>query len=136
MHMLKATRMLVTMANRHVVYVESFLSPSSLMHSSTSGADTSTQLLFYHTTHITLLRPFHVAAGSANWSYSNLPSVSSTSFSSLVAGGQHYETIYRINIHIVALNNKRYMTALVNHFYCQISSWGSICIQCHKTMNC
>jgi len=35
------------------------------MHSSTSSADTSTQLLFYHMTHITLLRPFHVAAGSA-----------------------------------------------------------------------
>ena len=53
--------------NWAMVSVESFLSPPPrLMYSSTSSADTSTQLLFYHTTHITLLRPFHVAAGSAN----------------------------------------------------------------------
>jgi hypothetical protein len=31
-----------------------------------NSADTSTRLLLYHTTHITLLRPFHVAAGTAN----------------------------------------------------------------------
>jgi len=62
----KAIKMLGTMATGHMVSVESFLSPSMLMHSSTPSADTSTQTLFYHMPHVTLLRPFHVAAGSAN----------------------------------------------------------------------
>jgi hypothetical protein len=69
--------MLSTMAARHMVAVESFLGPSRLMHGKTSSADTSTQLFFYHVTHITLLSPFHVATdNTANSNYSNFPSVS------------------------------------------------------------
>jgi hypothetical protein len=46
--------MQVTVATRHMGSVQPFLSPSRLMHGSTSSADTSTQSLFYHTTHITV----------------------------------------------------------------------------------
>ena len=46
--------MLVTMLTAHTGSVQPFPSPSRLMHCSTSSADTSTQSLFHHTTHITI----------------------------------------------------------------------------------
>ena len=49
--------MLCTMVARHMESVEYFLSPSKMMHSSTSSTDTSTLLLFYLTTHIS---QFHI----------------------------------------------------------------------------
>jgi len=81
--MLKTTNMLNTVALGHgicEVFLRS-LQADALQYIKCKHQYT---LIILSQTHITLLSPFHVAAGSStNSSYSNLPSVSSTSFSSL-----------------------------------------------------
>ena len=108
-----ATKIVVTMATRHMGSVEFFSqSPEANAQRYIKCRHQYTVIILSHASHHSLLRPFHVAAGSANCSYSNLPSVSSTSFSSLYCS---YYYSFTYHTYTAAGNGCHQLTGTLSH---------------------